>query len=393
MLIKEKVRQAVRLLQEFEVECWITFTRESSINGDPILPFLIPSHVTWLSAFIISADGRTHAIVGRYDVATIEETGAFDKVTGYLTSFREPFLEYMKKLEPKRIAVNFSAGSEICDGLTHGMYLTLAKLLSEIAMADRLVSAERIVSALRERKSAMEIAAMKKAIAATEEIFAKVASHIRPGMTEQKIAGFMLAEVDRLKLKCAWDRATCPAVFSGPDTAEAHYSPTSRVVMRGQVLNMDFGINIDGYCSDMQRSFYIMQEGEDEPPHAVARAFDDIVTSMEEARKFMRPGVQGISVDAAARTFLTRAGYEEFPHALGHQVGRFAHDGTALLGPAWDKYGQRPYKPLEENMVFAVEPRAAVPDRGTMTVEDMAIVTAGGAQWLSNRQNELLLIR
>jgi Xaa-Pro aminopeptidase len=331
--------------------------------------------------------------VGRYDVKSVEETWAFDTVTGFLTSFREPFLDCMKKINPGRIAVNFSKGSEICDGLTHGMYLTLVDLLSQIGMEDRLMSAEGIVSALRGRKSPFELDSMRQAIARTEEIFAMVSPFIRPGRTEQEIAAFMLAEVDRRGLQTAWDRATCPAVFSGPDTAEAHYSPTGRTVQPGHVLNMDFGVKINGYCSDMQRSFYVLQENETTPPALVRKAFDDIIASMEAALKVMRPGVKGIEVDTAARKTLTDAGYQEFPHALGHQVGRFAHDGTALLGPAWDKYGERPFKQLEENMVFAVEPRATVPDRGIMTVEDMALVTRTGAQWLSNRQKELVCVK
>lgn len=140
-LIQEKVKQAVGLLKEFGVNCWITFTRESRIKGDPTLVYLAPSDVTWHSAFIISSDGRTRAIVGLYDQKTVQETAAYDDVVGFVASFKEPFLEYMKRLDPEKIAINYSRGSEICDGLTHGMYLTLHELLSEIGLAGRLVPA------------------------------------------------------------------------------------------------------------------------------------------------------------------------------------------------------------------------------------------------------------
>ncbi|MCJ7588078.1 MAG: aminopeptidase P family protein, partial [Candidatus Aminicenantes bacterium] len=89
-LIREKVKQAVGLLKEFGVDCWITFTRESQINGDPSLVFLAPADVTWHSAFLISSDGRARAIVGRYDQRLIAETGAYDEVTAFVTGFREP---------------------------------------------------------------------------------------------------------------------------------------------------------------------------------------------------------------------------------------------------------------------------------------------------------------
>ena len=99
-LISEKVRQAVGLLDEFDLDCWLTFTRESEINGDPVLPFLAPGPVTWHSAFIVLRDGRTRAIVGRYDQRTVQEAGVWDDVVAYVTGFKEPFQEFLKTREP-----------------------------------------------------------------------------------------------------------------------------------------------------------------------------------------------------------------------------------------------------------------------------------------------------
>jgi len=390
--IREKVEQATRLLDEFGIDAWITFTRESQINGDPSLIFLAPGHVTWHSAFILSRSGTARAVVGKYDVKLIEETGAYAEVVGYVTGFKEPLLAILKKLDPAKIAVNYSVGSEIADGLTHGMYLTLADTLAGAGMDKRLVSAERIVSALRERKTDFEIAAIKEAIGQTEEIFAKVAGYIAPGRTEQEIAAFMSAEVARRGLEPAWEQATCPAVFSGPDTAGAHYTPTGRVVCRGHVLNMDFGVKVNGYCSDLQRTFYILEAGEKDAPPDVRKGFETIVRSIEESRLAMRPGRLGHEIDGVSRRILAEAGFAEFPHALGHQVGRYSHDGTALLGPAWEKYARKPFQPLEEGMVFTIEPRLTVPGRGVVTIEDMVRVTRDGAEWLSTPQRELWFI-
>jgi Xaa-Pro aminopeptidase len=392
-LIQEKVKQAAGLLREFGVDCWITFTRESEICGDPTLVFLAPGHVTWHSAFIVAADGRTRAIVGLYDQRGVEETGAYDKVVGYVTGIKEPLLEYLKELAPRTIAVNYSEASEICDGLTHGLYLTLYRYLAEAGMADRLVPAERIVSALRERKSAAEIGWMKQAVRATEEIYDLAAGFVAAGRTESEIAAFILAEVERRRLVTAWPRATCPAVFSGPDTAQAHYGPTGRTVQPGHVLNMDFGVKVEGYCSDMQRTFYVLAPGETAAPADVLEGFRTIVRAIEESKRAMKPGVEGRSVDAVARSIVVGAGYEEFPHALGHQVGRFAHDGTALLGPAWEKYARKPFRPLEEGMVFTLEPRLTVRGRGVVTIEEMVVVTKDGAEWLGRPQTDLVLVR
>jgi Xaa-Pro aminopeptidase len=392
-LIQEKVRQAAGLLREFGLDCWITFTRESEICGDPTLVFLAPGHVTWHSAFIVSADGRTRAIVGLYDQKAIEETGAYDKVVGFVTGIKEPLLEYLKKLDPATIAINYSEGSEIADGLTHGMFLTLERLLAEAGMAGRIVSAERLVSALRERKTAAEIGWMKQAVRATEEIYDLTARFVAPGRTESEIAAFILAEAERRKLPTAWGRATCPAVFTGPDTAQAHYGPTGRTVEPGHVLNMDFGVKVEGYCSDMQRTFYVLAPGETAAPEDVMKGFRTIVRAVDESQRAMRPGVPGHEIDAVARSIVTGAGYAEFPHALGHQVGRFAHDGTALLGPPWEKYARKPFQKLEEGMVFTVEPRLTVPGRGVVTIEEMVVVTPDGAEWLGRPQKDIILVK
>lgn len=393
MLIKEKTEQAKDLLKEFSIDCWITFVRESQINGDPALAFLSPADVTWHSAFIISKDGRAHAIVGKYDQKTIEDTGAYDEVVGFVEGIKEPLQTYMKKLNPKNIAVNYSEGSEIADGITHGMFLTLKKLLSEIGMEDRIASAERLVSALRERKTKTEIENIKAAINHTEEIFELVTSFIKPGKTEKEIASFIKNEVEKRKLEYAWEPLVCPAVFTGPETAGAHYEPTDRKVEKGHVLNMDFGVKVNGYCSDMQRTFYILKDDETEMPGDVKKGFDTIIESIEKAKQAMKPGVIAKEIDAVARNIIIENGYDEFPHGLGHQVGRFSHDGTALLGPAWEKYAQKPFQKLEEGMVFTIEPRLQIEDRGTATIEEMVVVAKNGADWLTHPQKEILLIK
>ncbi|MEJ2721921.1 MAG: Xaa-Pro peptidase family protein [bacterium] len=391
-LIQEKVGQAKAILEEMDIDCWITFVRESELNGDPTLPFLTSAGVTWHSAFIIEKRGGAVAIVGQYDRQTVEDTRAYDNVIGYVEGIRGPLQDALKRIKPRTIALNYSEGSEIADGLTHGMFLTIHRVLDEIGMAGGIVSAERLTSALRERKTPVELAHIRAAIGLTEEIFDAVTSYIEPGRTEADIAKFMKDEAARRGAELAWEPAACPAVFTGPDTAGAHYAPTDRQVERGHVLNMDFGLRSGGYCSDMQRTFYVLENGETTAPPDVRQGFDTIREAIEQARLAMAPGVLGRDVDAVARRIVTEAGYEEYPHGLGHQVGRFAHDGTALLGPAWEKYADKPFRPLEPNMVFTIEPRVTVPGRGVVTIEEMAVVTETGAEYLSHPQVDLILI-
>jgi len=393
MLIREKVAQAIELLREFQIDCWITFTRESSINGDPTLAYLVQGALTWHSAIIITRSGQSYAVVGEYDRRGVEDLGAYSEVIGYVQGVKEPFQMVMKKINPSSIAVNYSKESEVCDGITHGMYLTLVDLLAGLGLDGRIVQADQIVSALRQRKTAMEIQYMKEAIRHTEEIFAKVAGFVTPGKSEREIAVFMQQEVERRKIDFAWEQKVCPSVFTGPDTAAAHYAPTDRRVERGQILNMDFGVKVNGYCSDLQRTFYILEKGEAAAPPDVRKGIDTIIRSIELAKEAMRPGALGIAVDTIARDTVLAGGFEEFPHGLGHQVGRFAHDGTALLGPAWEKYARKPFQPLEKGMVFTIEPRLNVPNRGIATIEEMVVVTNSGAEWMSTPQKDIWLVR
>jgi len=391
MLIREKVNQAVEILQEYGTDCWITFVRESGMMRDPMMDFLCHADMTWHSAFIVTRTGETHAIVGQMEKLTIEEMGVYENVTGYVEGIKNDLLNTLKALDPSSIAVNYSENSEVCDGLTHGMYLTLRGMLAEIGFEDRLISSERITSSIKARKTQTEVERMKEAIQHTLDIFSLVKDYIEPGRTEKEIATFMTREAEGRGLECGWDPAHCPAVFTGPDTAGAHYSPTDRKVERGHVLNMDFGLKVEDYTSDLQRTFYILEEGE-EAPAEVEKGFDTIITSIEMARKALKPGVQGVAIDRIAREHIVFQGYDEYPHGLGHQVGRFAHDGTALLGPAWEKYANKPFEPVEEGMVFTIEPRLMVPGRGVVTVEEMVLVTGDGAEYLSSPQKELILV-
>mgnify|MGYP001792529361 CR=1 FL=1 len=110
------------------------------------------------------------------------------------------------------------------------------------------------------------------------------------------------------------------------------------------------------------------------------------VRSRAEAGECTRLWVSGWAVAGGSRASITAAGYAEFPHPLGHQVGRYAHDGTALLGPAWEKYARKPFVPIEEGMVFTIELRLTVPGFGIATVEEMVVVTSKGAEFLSRPQ-------
>lgn len=392
-LIKEKINQAVEILNEKKIDLWITFVRESSTIHDPMLDMIVGTNATWQSAFIINKNGDTTAIVGSLEVPNLETTGTFKNITGYVQSIKQPLLEYLEKNSPQKIALNYSMNSNLADGLTHGLYLILKDHLKETNISERFVSSEEIVAALKGRKSVSEIELINKAIAETERMFDEMTKFISAGKTEKDIASFIKSMAAKGGFELAWDEDHCPAVFTGPDTAGAHAAPTDRKVEKGHLVNVDFGIKFDGYCSDMQRTWYVLRDGETAVPQEVRRGFDVLKESITRAFNTLKPGIQGCIVDDAARNFIVENGYEEYPHGLGHQVGRNVHDGGAGLFPRWERYKNAPYLFVEENQIFTIEPRLPVAGYGTMTMEEMVIVEKNGSRYLTHPQEDVILLK
>ena len=391
-MIKEKIQQAIAILKEKNIDLWLTFVRESHTITDPCLPLILDAHCTWQSAFLISATGMTVAIVGNLDHTVIKEKNVYDKVISYKTSIRDDLIREVSELNPQKIAINFSTNDHMSDGLTYGMFLLLKNYLKDTPFIDKLVSSEEIMSAVRGRKSPAEIQIMKKAVAVTVDIFNSVSPILKPGLTEKEIAQYMLDEVNKMGISLSWDPSHCPSVFTGPDTAGAHYGPTDRKTEPGHILNMDFGVKINNYVSDLQRTWYFLRDNETEAPAEVKKAFTTVRDAITKAADFLKPGVAGWEVDEIARQHIIAQGYDEFPHGLGHQVGREAHDGAGGLFPKWEKYGKLPYLKAETGQAYTIEPRVTCDGYGVATIEEEVVVTEGGCEFISPRQMELYIV-
>jgi Xaa-Pro aminopeptidase len=124
----------------------------------------------------------------------------------------------------------------------------------------------------------------------------------------------------------------------------------------------------------------------------VERGFRTIVDAISRSADVLRPGIEGWKVDGAARDHIVAAGYEEYPHALGHQIGRHAHDGSGLLCPRWERYGSRAHEKVEAGQVYTLEPRLPIAGYGIATVEEMVQVHDDRVEWLGPRQTELILV-
>jgi Xaa-Pro aminopeptidase len=391
-MIRAKIEQATGILNELDIDIWLTFVRESATLHDPCIDLVVGGNVTWQSAFIITKTGERIAILGSLDKAAHEALGNYSEIIPYVQGISETFLETLKRLNPKKIAVNYSVGDEMSDGLTHGQYLILEGLLKGTPFADRLVSSDGIVSRLRSRKMEPELQRITRACQETVDLFGQMDKRIRTGLTEKEIAAIMVEIMEGKGLTRAWDADHCPAVFTGPESAGAHAGPTDRKMEPGHLMNVDFGMRFEGYCSDLQRTWYCLRPGETEPPEIVKKGFNAVRDAIRKAGEFMKPGVMGKDVDAVARGHITSLGFDEYPHALGHQIGREAHDGAGLLCPVWERYGQKPYSIVEEGQCYTIEPRVNVPGHGVATMEEIVVVTADGVRYLSEPQTEIMLV-
>jgi Xaa-Pro aminopeptidase len=375
------------------VDLWLTLARETLLTKDPCLDLIAGTYCAWQSAFLVAASGERVAIVGRFDAPSVRELGAYGDVIAYDESLAPDLRATIERLAPRTIALNYSASDPAADGLTHGLWLVLQDMLAGTPHAERLVSSEAVVNALRGRKSPEEVRRIRAAVSDTEEIFDGVSAALRPGLSEIEIAALMRAEVARRGLGFAWDEDHCPAVNAGPDKDVGHAPPGDLRIERGQLLHVDFGVTRDGYASDLQRVWYVLEHGEAEAPNDVVSAWTALWTAVGAGVGALKPGSVGWEVDAAARESLVAAGYPEPKYALGHQLGRSAHDGGTLLAPRWDRYGTAPLGVVEEGNVFTLEFGTAVPCRGYIGLEEDVLVTAEGVEWLSTPQRELWLVR
>jgi Xaa-Pro aminopeptidase len=393
-LIQEKVNQAIEILKEKNIDMWLTFVRETSGVRDPVLDFLISEHdLTWHSALMLTRSGEKIAILGNLEKDEMSRLNVFDKIIGYDTSIIPSLRETILKINPNQIAVNTSKNNVHADGLTHSMYESLIEYLADTPYAKNIISAEPVINALRGRKTSTELERIKKAIQITDEIYQKTFAFIKIGMTEIEVANFMHKQMEEYGVGYAWPRENNPAVNSGPNSPVGHNGPTNIKIESGHIIHFDFGVKYQGYCSDIQRVAYVLRENETQAPPEVQRGFATIRTAIEQSRVAMKSGVNGNSIDTISRDVVTDSGYPEYLYALGHQLGRVAHDGGALLGPLWEKYGDSPNQILEVGQVYTLEPGLAVSNYGYIGLEEDVVLTNDGAIYLGIPQTEIILIK
>ncbi len=388
----EKAAQAEQLLAEVGLDCWLTFVRETAVTPDPGVEMVVGANVTWPSAFIFARSGTRIAIVGRYDAAAIRPAGVFNEIIGYDEGIRAPLLDVLEKIDPNTIGLNYSVDDKTSDGLTHGMWLLLNDMLQGTRFATRLTSAGPLLTRLRARKTPSEVARIQAAITTTQEIVSLIGQQIQVGKSEAQIGAFVHSEFQRRGLPSAWAWDACPIVNSGPESEPGHAGPRDDIhVEPGHLVHIDLGVQQEGYCSDIQRMWYVRRPGEESAPPEIQRAFDTVLQAIDASAAALRPGAIGWEIDQIAREVVVDNGYEEYKHALGHGLGRACHDGGPLLGPRWERYGNTPMMTIEAGHVYTLE-LGLITSAGYVGLEEDVLVTENGCVFLSNRQRTLMLL-
>jgi Xaa-Pro aminopeptidase len=386
-LIKEKIDQAAGILNELDIDLWLVVVRETSLMADPVLPLVIGEDVVWQSFFVFTRDGETAALVGNFDRDLFVRTQRFDEVLTYTQEAGTALRKLIKQFNPQKIAVNYSTDNPAADGLTHGMFLMLYRYLAETPYKDRLVSAQGFCSKLRSRKLPAEIDLLSNAAKAGCMAWDAAMVQIAPGLTEIEIGNI----IDTCIAETGGQPSFPTIVNAGDKSDPGHGRPTEATLEAGDLLHVDFGVRLEGYCSDIQRLIYFRKSAKEKPPKELVKAFDTIMGIVEKTADACRPGMEGWEVDAMARKILTDAGYPEYPHALGHQLGRDAHDGGAVLGPKWDRYGTTPMIPLEIGNVFTLELGVRLEGIGYVGLEEDVALEDSGARFLCPRQKKLIV--
>lgn len=383
---RQKMEQAAAYLGEYDIDVWLILTSESS---DPCLPLVTGVTTVGQGAFLLTRTGEKYAVCSQIDAQDIEQSKLFDEVVTYSDSFSAALRNIVENINPKHIALNYSVDDHLADGLTTGRYRSLVKMLEDVFTGD-YVSSEGFLTLLRSIKTDIEIEKIQKAVQVTHEIYEAVFSQMTVGMTEKEVGQLFVDEMEKRDILNGIDRKLSMPIVMKENIA--HRGPGDAVINPGDLLIMDFSVDVDGYTSDVARTVYFLKEGETSAPNEAQKVFDAIHQAIGKAADVLKPGAKGYEVDFAARDHLLKNGLPEITHSTGHQMGRDVHDGGMMLAPKWDRYGSGPYGEVMEGMVFTIEPTVFLENDIHFIVEENVYVTKGGVEYLTKRQDDIVLI-
>ncbi len=242
-------------------------------------------------------------------------------------------------------------------------------------------STERVVEQPRLVKDASEIATLRDAAARLTGVAESAFRSIRSGVTEREVAG----SIEMAMRAAGYERlAFDTIVASGPNAALPHYRAGTRILKPGDLVVLDFGGVLDGYCSDLTRTVSVGA-----PTPDALRLHAAVRDAQRAAMEAVKPGVPATSVDGAARGLLESRGLgDAFGHGTGHGLGLDIHEEPRVGPPRSHSASVQ----LEPGMVFTIEPGAYLPGMGGVRIEDDVLVTGDGCEVLTSVPRELLAL-
>lgn len=278
----------------------------------------------------------------------------------------------LKSLEKQCRQLDLKTLAFESDYFLYATFLRLEKMAAKLGL--ELKAESGLVEKMRAVKDERELELLRRSTDLNEKVFQSVYQTIEPGMSEREIA---LALELTMREMGAEGPSFDTIVAFGTNAAKPHAVPSDRVLQPGELVLIDMGLVLNGYCSDMTRTFVAGK-----PDQTFIDRHRAVRQAMLAGIKAIRAGVTGVEVDRAARQVLIDAGYgDAFGHGLGHGVGIAVHEDPRL--------SPRGTKQLQAGMVVTVEPGLYLADWGGIRLENMVIVTEDGAEVMNHDTTSL----
>ena len=253
---------------------------------------------------------------------------------------------------------------------TVGQRDAVTNALEEVGHDCELVPLENVMTQQRKVKDDHEIDLIRKSCDVAEEAFNAVRDSIQVGETEGYLAGLLIME---MKARGATDPSFSPIVATAANSSLPHYRPDETIVQKDAFLLFDWGAKVNGYCSDLTRTFAM---GRVSPK--MKKIHQVVLEAQLAAIDFLRPGMTTRQADKVARDVIEQAGFGEFfGHGLGHGLGRDIHELPTLRKQGDDDE-------LRPGMVVTVEPGIYLPGEGGVRIEDDVLITHSGCEVLTS---------
>ena len=255
--------------------------------------------------------------------------------------------------------------------LTVVVYRTLRKAVEgpPVGQRPRLVATTNLVEGLRAVKEPEELAALQAAVDLSDAALQHVAERIVPGWTEKQTAW----EVERRMREHGGEAVSFDTIVAGgPWGAMPHAYPRDRALERGEMVVIDMGVRLNGYCSDLTRTLFL-----GEPSDQFKKVYDIVLGAQLTAEELVRAGMTGEEAHNLAHRVIEEAGYgDKFGHGLGHGVGLAVHESPRLAKTSKDV--------LADGMVVTIEPGIYITGWGGVRIEDMVVIENGKARVMTH---------